>query len=99
MLVADGFRIRVGAHLAVEPASGIQAERFASQRQPPLSEPAFEKRFVEAREIPDLVNAQRVQILFRHFAHTRNLAHVEWREEAGFLPRHHPEHTIGLGLV
>ena len=48
---------------------------------------------------PTLRMPSALKLLLRHFAHAGNFAHVERREKGRFLPRNHPQHAIGLGLV
>ena len=97
VFVADRLGIGVGSDFAVEPAAGIFPTGFARQRQPPFSESFFEKVFVEASEVSNLVNAQAVQVLFRDFADAGNLAHVQRRQEICLLPGHDPENAVGFG--
>jgi len=54
----------VRADFVVEPAAGIQAARFAGSASP-LAEAPIEEGFVQARQVPDLRMAQRVQLLLR----------------------------------
>ena len=93
------FGPAAGADLLIEPAARVQAVRLAGQRQAPLAEALFQERFVEAGQVAHLAMPEGVQVLLHHLAHARNFAHVERRQEAGLLSRHHPQHAVGLGLV
>ena len=97
--MADGLRAVVRADFGIEPAAGIQAARFAGQRHAPLAEALFEEGLVQARQVADLADAQRVEVLFGHLADARNLAHVERRQERRLAAGHHPQHAVGLGLI
>src|SRR6185295_17412268 len=77
----------------------IEASRFARECQSPLSEPAFEKCFVEPRQVADFAYAHRMQILFSHLADTGDLAHVERRKKSRFVARHYPQDPVWLGLI
>ncbi len=84
--------------LSNQPPASRPRDLPASAR-PHLPKRCSRKVFVEARQVPDLADAQRVKLLLRHFAHARDLAHVERREKGRLLPRNHPQHAIGLGLI
>ncbi len=93
ILVADGFGIAAFARLgdlAIKPGARVLTARFAGQCQAPLPEAFFEKRFVEPRQVADLANATSVQVALSHLADSRNLAHVERRQEASLAARWNP---------
>ena len=98
MLVADGFGSDLVAHLSIEPAARVFAASLAGKRQSPLAKAFFKKSFIEAGEIADPVDPQRMQILLHHLAHARDVAHVERRKKLCFLPGDDPEHTMRLRL-
>ena len=97
MFVTDRLGVAVGTDFAVEPAPGIFTSGFPRQRQSPFAEFFLEESFIEVAKVPDFVNAQTVQVLFRDFAHSGNLAHVQRRQEIRLLPGHNPEHAVRLG--
>ena len=92
---------------------GPSSSPISVSNQPPASRPrdlpasasphlpkrCFEKLLVEPRQVADLANAERVQVLLRHFADARHFAHIERREERGLLPGDDPQHAVRLGLV
>jgi len=63
----------------------------------PTCEAPIEEGFVQARQVPDLADAQRVQLLLRHFAHARNLAQSSGARKAGSCPG--ITHSTPLGLA
>ena len=83
----------------VEPAAGVEAARFAGEREAPLAEALLEEVVIERGEVADFADAERVQVLLGDLADARNLADVERREESGFAPGNDPEDAVGLGLV
>ena len=60
--MTDRLRVVILADVAVEPASGIEPARFSRQCQSPLAEPAREKRFVQIREVANLLDADGVEV-------------------------------------
>ena len=86
VLVADRFGTLLFADFGVEPAAGIEPARLSGQRHAPLAEALFEECVVQPRQVADLANAEQVQVLLRHLAHARHLAHVERRQKGGLDP-------------
>src|SRR5258708_9097581 len=60
VLVADGFRLGVGANFVVEPSTSIFATRLAGERESPLPEASFEFAFFQPSEITNLLDSERV---------------------------------------
>ena len=72
VLVADRLGACVLADFGVEPAAGVEAARFAGQRQAPLPEALFEKLLVEPGQVAHLANADGVQVLLGDLADARD---------------------------
>ena len=82
------------ADFGIEPAAGVEAARFAGQRQAPFAEALFQEALVEAREIADLADAEVVQVLLGDLADAGDAADVERRQEARFLAGDDPQDAV-----
>ncbi len=85
VLVADGFRCRVGAHFRVEPSTRVFTASLARQRQAPLAESLFKLNFFQPREVSDFLDAKRMQMTLHHLANAGNLAHIQRRKKLSLL--------------
>src|SRR5262252_6564049 len=98
MFVADGLGIVLRRDLRIEPSSSVFSARFSGQGHAPFAKAIFEFPFLKSREVPNLLDAQRMQMRFHHFADTRNFMHIERRNESRLFPRQNPENAIRLVL-
>src|SRR5450432_1923043 len=96
--MADGLRAFAFPDRALKPSSGVFAAGFSGQGQTPFAEVLLKKRILKFCDVTNCQDAEPVQLLFRHFAYSGNVAYLERGQELRLLAWNYIKDAVRLGF-